>query len=118
MMWLLWLIVSTAGLFWGTCILFIAVMQCKTLYDRDELTLFWKIIIIPAAVVGITMDCLFNVVFGTIVFRELPREWLFSHRVYRHWNVAPWKEQKRNVAIAQFFVTNLNLIDPGHVWRD
>jgi len=117
-MWLFWLLVSVGGLFLVTTTLFVAIMQAKTLRDLGELNKFWSYTLLPAALLGLALDVVWNLTIGTVLFLELPKEWLFSHRVYRHWNVAPYKNDKRRFAIAEFCVKQLNLIDPNHIWRE
>lgn len=61
--------------------------------------------------VGIPADFVFNVTRGTWMFRELPRELMFSSRVERHFlHSADWRGQK-----AAVWVRVLNAVDPGHV---
>lgn len=56
---------------------------------------------------GAVFDVLFNVIYGSLIFRELPREFFFTARVKRHVkNYHPkamaWKER-------------INKISPGHI---
>lgn len=59
---------------------------------------------------GVTMDVLFNVIVGSIIFREIPREWLFTTRVQRHVTADDWRRGK-----AYNWAQKLNKVDPGHV---
>ena len=40
---------------------------------------------LEAAVERVKPDVIFNATWGTVIFRELPREWLFTDRLKRHW---------------------------------
>ena len=74
--------------------------------------------------VGIVMDALFNWTWGTLFFRELPRETLFTDRVQR------WYDKSRNTPRPSSMVSlssrekegvkwakRINLIWPGHIKR-
>lgn len=70
-------------------ILYLAVMSLKL--ERDELkaqgrdfTLTQKIFGYPVLIVMIVADVVFNWVIGSILFVELPREFLFTSRCQRH----------------------------------
>ena len=78
---------------------------------KDELT--W-VIKVPAYIwfaIGLLADVGFNVTWGTWIFRELPREFLFTERLSRHWK----GDSKRQKERAAPWVRRVNLIDPGHV---
>lgn len=55
-------------------------------------------------------DFLFNVIIGSIIFIELPREILFTSRLKRKKREGSVDEQ----AIARRICATLNLFDPGH----
>jgi hypothetical protein len=95
---------------------FVLVMHAKRLRDEGaKLTLFWRVNILPWAIVGLALDLAFNVVAGTIMFVELPRELLFTSRCKRL--VAGDDETfwlyRRSVAL--WWQRQLNQISPGHV---
>ena len=60
---------------------------------------------------GVLADVAFNSIWGTIIFRELPREWLFTYRLKRHWHGTDTVQKER----ARPWVTAVNTVDPGHV---
>lgn len=70
--------------------------------------------------VGAICDTLFNWIYGTIIFRELPKEWLFSSRV-RRWchriDVLPenWLMEDKRYAHALLWKERLNRVEPGHI---
>jgi len=61
---------------------------------------------------GLFADVVFNLLWGTIIFRELPHELLFTSRVQRHYRNADgtWRQVK-----AAQWREFLNAVDPGHV---
>ena len=70
-----------------------------------------KVPVYTALFVGVLADVAFNLVWGSVIFRELPREWLFTYRLKRHWYGHSAVQRKR----AQPWVFVVNTIDPGHV---
>jgi len=88
---------------------FVAVMHARHIMTRAELSKFWKVNLAPLAVIGLLLDAAFNITFGTLFFRELPKEWLFSSRVQRHWR------SDKNDRMAVFWAARLNEIDAGHI---
>ena len=78
---------------------------------KDELTWVGKVPIYLWLVIGVLADVGFNATWGTWVFRELPREWLFTDRLQRHW----YGDSERQKRRAKPWVERVNRIDPGHV---
>ncbi len=78
--------------------------------QKHEFGWIIKVPILLFAVAGVLADVVFNWTWGSIIFRELPREWLFTERLKRHWNGS--KKQHDRAAP---WVRRVNLIDPGHV---
>lgn len=70
----------------------------------------------PIAVVwiliGVVADFVFNLLWGSVIFRELPHELLFTDRVQRHYarTDGNWRHAK-----ASQWREFLNSIDPDHV---
>lgn len=77
----------------------------------DEIGWFIKVPAYVAVFVGLIADVLFNATWGTVVFRELPKEFLFTDRLKRHWRGTDEVQKNR----AAPWVKRVNLIDPGHV---
>jgi len=82
--------VLAVGLFYATWIVFVAVMGLKWTRDRHQsrgrpIPTPFKLFAWPVVFVFGLMDVAFNVVYGTLFFHELPKEWLFTERVSR-WN--------------------------------
>jgi hypothetical protein len=89
--------------FLTTWIFYLAIMNLKR--NRSEITFVAKLFAYPTVVVGWLWDCVFNIVVGTILFLELPRELLFSERCERHLKDDSWRGRE-----ARFWCRNL--LDP------
>lgn len=64
---------------------YLAVMHLDTARKRGSLTTASKVIGYPILYVGLVLDMLFNALWGSLLFLEPPKEWLFTARVSR-WN--------------------------------
>ena len=102
-----------------------------------ELGLITTFSALTFSIVGILADVIFNLVFGSIIFRELPREGLFTQRVERWDEKASKRIRRMNEAVGsapdkapsaemlerlrrrerlgRLWAERLNLIMPGHV---
>lgn len=65
---------------WG---LYLSVMHLKAARDAGRLTLAAKVLGYPWLALALVVDVLFNLVTGTLLFLERPRELLFTSRVSR-----------------------------------
>lgn len=110
---ILWVLVVAALSTFIVETAFIYVSQAKKLLDGGvDVPLDIKLIAYFWLAVGYPADVLFNWTRGTIMFRELPKEFLFTERVQRHVSVLGTHHQQRKaIGWAQI----LNRIDPGHV---
>lgn len=70
-------------------------------WSRDNFKPLLLLIGVPFAI----MDILYNIVVGSLLFMEWPREWLFTTRLKRH--IGDWRVER--------FARVLNKVDPGHV---
>ena len=104
-------ILTAVAVWFGVHWSYVAVVHAKAVFARQGLSLYWKVHIFPLAAIGIVLDLLFNVVFGTLMFRELPKELLFSSRVQRHVRNGPSKR----FGLAMFWARQLNTFDPDHI---
>lgn len=95
---------------WG----FVAISHAKALRDSGHEFSKWSKLPLYLLLVifGIT-DVLFNITFGTWIFRELPREGFFTDRVKRHIKMADFGS--RELSKAKYWKKILNAYDPGHV---
>lgn len=81
----LYALIALYILFYGTWIFYVAFMHFKI--HKDYLKENVPIIyygLLPFYVVALFMDILFNIVIGTLYYRELPKELLFTTRCARH----------------------------------
>ena len=89
---------------------FVAVMHAKAVKERGAITTYWLVVLLPLVVLGLVLDLAFNLTFGSVLFRELPRELLFTSRCKRH--IGGTGSRQR---MAAFWQRQLNQFDPGHV---
>lgn len=90
---------------------FFALTYSRTLKKKG--VEFSPVVLIPLFIflgIGVVADCIFNATVGSVLFREPPKEWLFTQRVKRHLNSDDGRKKT-----AQAWATRLNKIDPGHV---
>ena len=92
--------------------IFFAYPTVKRLKDqKDQFSWIIKVPIYLWMFLGVLSDVTFNVTWGSIIFRELPHEGLFTTRLKRHHYGDSNKQRER----AAPWVRRVNLIDPGHV---
>lgn len=89
---------------------FVYSMTVKRLLRTVDVPLEMKLVAYFWLAVGLPADFLFNVTRGTVIFREFPRELLFSHRVQRHMRSSGWR-----LGRAIYWATILNAIDENHI---
>jgi len=87
-------------------LLFLAVMALN--WRWRALPKVVKAIALPAVLVSVALDVLFNLTLGTLLFLELPREWTFSQRVGSYKRRIDWR-----APLAQWICANL--LDPFEV---
>jgi len=125
-LWLLYLAVGSWLVLGG---LFFAYPTVYRLKDRrDEFKWIMLVPIFLWLIIGVIADIIFNVFWGSWIFREVPhwsirwvRWWkikipyikteLFTDRLQRHWYGDSEKQKER----AAPWVRRVNIIDPGHV---
>src|SRR5688572_8958618 len=98
----LWAVGLWLGVHWS----YVAIMHAK----GKRLTKYWRVMLYPLAIVGLVIDAAFNVVFGSLMFRELPRELLFTSRCQRH---ARGDGSRQRLAL--WWAKQLNQFDPDHI---
>lgn len=110
----LWTVVVVVGTWWGVTGWFFALAKAAEIRDEgyaDDLGQFIKWGIYPYLAIGVLLDVLFNVIYGSWIFREIPKEFLFTNRVKRH-----VKESKGSrLDTANRWKKKMNIIMPGHV---
>jgi len=69
---------------WLLWVIYVAMMRLKQVRDAGKLTLAMKVLGYPVLVFGLAIDFLLNVVVGSLLFVEFPREVTLSERLWRH----------------------------------
>lgn len=99
-------------LFYGTWLFYVAFMHIKEHKHqiKDKIGILWYGLL-PFFIFALFMDVLFNLIIGTIIFLEHPRELLFTSRCQRHlMKSTGWR--LRNVHFICTYL--LNPFDEGH----
>lgn len=110
-------------LFYGTWLFYIAFMGIKThrVMLKEKLGIVWYGLY-PLFVVALLLDVLFNLIIGTLYYRELPKifmlkfwkgEWLFTARCQRHLKGSGTKLRKAQFVCA----TLLDPFETGHCYE-
>jgi hypothetical protein len=81
-------IILAIPLTWG---FYLSIMHLKSARDQGRLTVGARILGYPWLVVGLVVDVLFNLIVGSIMFLEPPRELLFTSRVSRLNDQRGWR---------------------------
>jgi len=97
--------------FWATWAFYVSVMGLKATRDRHrargrEVPWAFRALAYPTLGLFVIVDVLFNAVYGTVMFLELPKEWLFTARVSRWNDTEGWRG-----ALARWLCENL--LDPA-----
>ena len=98
-------------IFWGTWLFYLAFMEIKSNKEQYKKALgaAWYGGY-PIFFIALLMDVLFNFTFGSVFYREFPKEFLFTARCSRH-----LKGTGIQLARAHFVCTNLlDPADKGH----
>ena len=97
--------------FYGTWLFYLAFMDIKrnqAIY-KSKMGIAWYGLY-PIFIFALFMDVLFNIMVGSVYFRELPKEFLFTSRCQRH-----LKGSGIQLARANYVCENLlNPADNGH----
>ena len=112
LIWTLGIMVLSWLILGGTIFAYPTVVRLK-----DQHAEFGWIVKVPIYLfifLGALSDVVFNATWGTIIFRELPHEWLFTDRLKRHHYGGNADNNKQRDRAAPW-VRRVNLIDPGHV---
>ena len=101
------------GLWLGVHWTYVIAMAAKNALGAGKLTLYWRVMLYPAAVLGVLLDFVFQLTFGWVMFLETLKRggWLFSGRVQHHFlHSDGWRKK-----LAIFWARNLNVFDPDHI---
>lgn len=87
---LMWATAGTLLLMFSTWVTYLGIMNL--MQNRDKLSLPIKFFAYPLAAVGILLDGTVNVLVGTVMFLELPHEFLLTARLQRLIETGkPWR---------------------------
>jgi hypothetical protein len=86
-------------------LIYAAVMQA---WSRLKIGL--KVLLAPVLLAVGGLDVAFNLVVGTVLFWERPKQFTFSHRCCQHLNDPTWRGH-----VAGAFSVPLNAIFPNHI---
>lgn len=98
--------------------LFTAGIHAKGIVERGEANSFLKFVYAPLVVLVLAVDVVWNITLGSLIYRELPREWLFTTRTQRHYDeltIAYDQLSGLRKERAVYWAGVLNAIDPGHI---
>ncbi len=101
--WPVMIVIHLYALLQVTWVHYLAVMNLAR--NRNKLTPFSRFWAYSVLAVGYPLDMLFNAIFGTLFFVELPREWLFTNRCSRWLDDDSWRG-----SLARWFCRNM--LDP------
>jgi len=65
-----------------TLVFYLAVMNLKR--NRGKITKTGWFFMAPIVVVGVLVDVALNILVGTVIFLEPPKEWVYTDRLQRH----------------------------------
>lgn len=107
------------AIWFGATGLFVLCSAAKAAIDSGKLTTFWYVNVLPFALLFAALDPLFNFTFGTVMFLELPHEWLFTARCKRHKapfydTTVPYGTEPWRCRFAIWWCRQLNVFDAGH----
>lgn len=113
---ILWAIAILLGTSVGVTGWFFALAKAAELKDNNvDLGKFIEYNAYVYLGLGVVLDVLFNWIFGTWIYRELPREFLFTDRTKRHFNSISGPHKSRRQKQALKWAERMNKIMPGHV---
>jgi len=105
------LILYAIAIFWGTWVFYVSIMGLKATRDRHlsrgrRIPWPFKAMAYPTLILFAVADVAFNVVYGSVMFLEPPKEWLFTERVSRWNDTDGWRGK-----LARWLCENL--LDPA-----
>lgn len=96
-LWFLAIVFVSTFFTWG---MYLSVMNLME--EKEKLTLTTKCFAYPMAVIGLLADFIYNITVGTIMFMELPKDWLLTMRLDRHLDDKSWRGDVARWACIQF----------------
>ena len=107
--WLLYLGIGSWLVLGGLFFMYPTVYRLKD--QKDQFGPITKIPLYLWLFIGLIADIVFNATWGTVIFRELPHEFLFTDRLKRH----HYGDDRKQFERAERWVWRVNMVDPGHV---
>lgn len=97
------------GSLWLLWALYVFVMGVYRLHLKKELKGINFVLAWPIVIVGVILDAVINITLASIIFLDIPREWLTTARLHRYIeNEAGWRTK-----IAKYICDNiLDIFDP------
>ena len=105
------LLLASPWLLWGC---YVVVMRLKMVQQAEKLTLAQKVFGYPYLAIGLVLDFFVNVLYASLLFRERPKEWTVSSRL---WRLSNGPEGWRRDRATLLRVELLDSIDPEGVHR-
>ena len=97
------IILEAVIVFYITWIFYLAIMSLKR--EKQVLTKTVTYLAYPILFIGLLMDMIFNIFVGTIIFLEVPEQFLFTERCDSHLGENTWRG-----SLARWMCRNL--LDP------
>ncbi len=91
--------------FW---VLYLAIMSLYRAHLNNKLTKLGYVLGSPLLIVGLVIDFIMNLTIFTVLFFELPKEWLVTKRLQRHIRRSGWRFKLANFICEHM----LNFADP------
>lgn len=101
--------VAVLALWLAVTNLYVMAMHASAVLEKHEVHWTFKAPLYVGAIVGLAADVGFNASVGTVVFREVPKELLFTSRATRHLESDGWRKDR-----AEWWCTQLHFFDSGH----
>lgn len=83
------IIITAILVFYITWIFYLAIMSLKR--ERGRLSKVSMVLAYPILPIGLAMDVIFNIFVGSILFLELPKQFLFTARCDSHLDKISWR---------------------------
>ncbi len=95
---------------WSLWVAYVAIMRLKQVREAGQLTTAMKVFGYPLLFRGLVLDFFCNLITASLLFREWPREWTVSSRLWRLSQTGTGWRQQRAIAMR---IALLDAIDPS-----
>lgn len=97
-------------IFYGLYLIYVTLRVAKDNGKLEAMPIYAKVVAYSYLVLAVILDFIFNLIIGSLIFLELPREFMFTDRCSRHMH-----EMGRRGRIARWFCNSwLNPFDENH----